>query len=387
LTGGAFDALGQAMAETDATAAALHQAFVDGAVSQQEWNTATADGVITMGEVKSAIGDTDVALAENVTATDEAAQAAADHEAAIKAQEQAINDEIAALEESAQAHKDQAEAVSGAADAWLDQRAAVRDAEAAVDDYHDAMQPVEDDTRTATQVTRDQEEALDRVVESYVRVADGAVEQEKQTRAATGATLSDVDALGIHNQSLLTQAGTLQGAEKQALLEHTLRINGIPEERITTIFTDNDPNDLAQVEAELDNASRTRAALLEAAIDEYAASVAEQRLDTLAATRYATIVANVVGGAGINLFGQHGSPHTTRGRYLVGEAGPEVVEMPEGAMIHPTERTSEMMGGGGAGDTYNQTNIVHLPAGTPSSTVNLFRRYERRNGKLNGVVT
>jgi hypothetical protein len=342
-----------------------------------------------MGEVTSAIGDTDVALAENVTATDEAARAAADHEAAIKAQEQAIKDEIAALEESAQAHKDQAEAVSGAADAWLDQRAAIRDAEAAVDDYHDALQPVEDDTRTATQVTRDQEEALDRVVEAYVRVADGAVEQERNTRAATGATLSDVDALGIHNQSLLTQAGTLQGAEKQALLEHTLRINGIPESRITTIFTDNDPNDLAQVETELDNASRSRQALLEAAIDEYAASVADQRLDALAATRYATIVANVIGGSGaVNLFGQHGSPHTTRGRYLVGEAGPEVVEMPEGAMIHPTERTAEMMrNGSGGGDTYNQTNIVHLPAGTPTATVNLFRRYERRNGKLNGVVT
>jgi hypothetical protein len=61
--------------------------------------------------------------------------------------------------------------------------------------------------------------------------------------------------------------------------------------------------------------------------------------------------------------------------------------MPEGAQIHPTERTAEMLGrGGGGGDTYNETVINHWPAGTPVQTMRNQRRYHRRNGAVGGVV-
>jgi hypothetical protein len=388
LTGGAYDLLGQRMADTVDTAGALHQAFVDGKVSQQEWLAATADGVITLDEVQAAIGDTDAALDENVEAVDEAAAAAARHEAAVEAEKDEINKEIDALETSIERHKDVAEAVDSAADAWLSQRDAVRNAEDAVDDYHQALEPVTDDTRTDSQVQRDHEAALDAVVAAYVKVADGAVDVEREQRAATGATLSDIDALDVHNSSLIEQARTLQGPERKALLEHTLRINGIPESRITKIFSDNDPNDLAQVERELANSSRSRQALILAQLDAYSKAIAEQQLAALERTRYATIVANVIRGSNVgSLFGQAGSPHTTPGAWVVGEHGPEIVEMPEGAVIHPNPQSAEMMRNRhGGGDTYNETTINNWPAGTPSSNVRQLRRYRRRNGQIEGIA-
>jgi hypothetical protein len=64
LTEQALAFLGETMADSAETAAALAEAFDAAQVSGEEWRQITADGVITMAEVKAAINDTTGALDE-----------------------------------------------------------------------------------------------------------------------------------------------------------------------------------------------------------------------------------------------------------------------------------------------------------------------------------
>jgi hypothetical protein len=401
LTSQAVKFLGEQMSETGGTARALNAAFDDNAVSQQEWQDITADGVITMGEVEAAVNDTDVALAEGITSVNNYAAAYEDSVAAIEEHKAALQGDIDAIDEHIDKLEEQAEAIAGGGDAYLDLNKAQRDALNTLDDYHESLVVAKDDTRSSERILRDQQDALDDVVRAYDKVADATVDAADQQAAANGTTLTAIQRTDLHNAKLLEQAGTLQGPEKQALLEHTLRINGIPESRITKIFTDNDPNDLAQVERELANASRSRQALIQARIDQAAAAQAAYELRVLTTPRsvlVTPIIQTTSGGVNVQA-NATGDPYTAAGLSLVGEQGPElvqyagsaalvgtqgpeVVDLPLGAQITPAGPTDELLRNRGRGDTYNSWTTVHMPAGTASSTVNQLRRYARRNGTL-----
>ena len=381
MTDQAYAHLGESMSDTEETAAAFRQALNDNAVDTEEWARITADGVITMQEVEDAVNDTETALEEEAAAVDESAAA---HEAAVAALDEhvaALEAEADALRESIEAEQEKAEAIGEAGDTYLDLRDSQREAAEALEEYHEAMQPVEDDTRTAAQVTRDQEEALDNVVSSYDAAAEAAVNEARRVREATGADLSQSDALRIKTSALLQSAATMDGPERDAVLAHTARINGIPDSKLTEIMTDADPNDLAQVEAEVNRVARDR----DADINAYALRLdtVEQQLNWIARNRNAYIaVTQSVRTVG-NLFGQHGSPFTSEGVYMVGEEGPEQVFLPQGAQIATHERTMENLrnaGNGSNGNTY-VSNTIHMPAGTrPRDVVRAERLWARRNG-------
>ncbi|MEK9644917.1 MAG: hypothetical protein VW547_05180, partial [Alphaproteobacteria bacterium] len=67
--------------------------------------------------------------------------------------------------------------------------------------------------------------------------------------------------------------------------------------------------------------------------------------------------------------------YTRGGLTLVGEQGPEFVEMPQGAYVHTAAQTRQMMTGSG------NTTIVNVAVkADPNGTVQSLKQYERING-------
>lgn len=79
---------------------------------------------------------------------------------------------------------------------------------------------------------------------------------------------------------------------------------------------------------------------------------------------------------------QHGITYAPEGWAWVGEAGPELRRLRAGDQVVDHARSMEMAAnagrGGGAGLVVNET--IHMPPGTPTSTMQRWRRYNRRNG-------
>jgi hypothetical protein len=379
MTAEAVELLVDEMADVPSTADAMKRALDDNKVSQEEWAAATADGVITLDEVEAAISDTtgtldtqQGSLVKTRDATREYASAMEIAQAESDALAEQIKAHIDVLEESAEAHRDQAQAITDSADGFLNEREAARDAADALDDYRETLEDTE-----AT--TRDQERALDDMVGSYDAAADAVVESTRLTRQAEGATLSEVEALDIKNSSLLESTRIMNEDEAAAIFNHVARINGIPTSKVTEILTDDDPNNIAQMEALLANTSRTRKALMLADVDDQSAANANAALDKLAKDRTTKVFVQTVR---TDKGRQRGDPFTPHDEVLlVGEAGPELVALPGGSRIHTAEQTDEMLRNFGAGTTVNNyNNTVHMPPGTPTSTLRNLRRYQRRNG-------
>jgi hypothetical protein len=72
------------------------------------------------------------------------------------------------------------------------------------------------------------------------------------------------------------------------------------------------------------------------------------------------------------------------GLTLVGEEGPELVEMPKGAHVTPAPETARMLsGGGGSSVAASGTTITNYitTAADPNSVIAAIKQYERLNGK------
>jgi hypothetical protein len=397
--GSAVEEYFKKISDSEETARAFRDAQEAGRISTVEFNEIMADGVATMEEVTIAAEDEANAAnmaadafglhaelaEEDVAATEEAARAYEESIAEIDAQKEALDGVVESLQASIDKHIEQAEVIQGGGDVWLDQRDAIRDAEQAEEDYTEAIKEREDETRTATEIDRDHEEALDNVVRAHDKVADAAVDAARQTAESEGATLDATRALDIHNDSLLESARTMNGPQRDAIIAHVLRINGIPEERITEITAMTDDAALAAADRELDNTSAARQALMRAAIDREALRQAQYELRVLTTPRSVLIqpIYRAPGGGGMRYQAMAGSPYTPRGLGLVGEDGPELVELPEGSEVHTAAETQEMMRNGWDGDgrtTINNT-VIHMPPGTrPRDVIRAERADRRRNG-------
>lgn len=328
-------------------------------------------------------GDYVDAMHNVADATEESTDATEKENEALRTAIGLVEDHIEALEEQRDRRLEQAEAIGDTGDAYLDEREAQRRAQESLEAYHDALVVVEDDTRSQAQVMRDQQRALDNLVGSIDDAADATVERARTSRQARGADLSEIEAVETKNTALLNHAATLNGPERQAVLAHILRINGIPEMRITTIMTDNDPDDLAQVERELAQASRAREVLMNAEASESAILAAERMLAWLARPRTVTYTVNTV----TSRVGATGWQHTPAGTMLVGEHGPELVDLPVGASVTNAGRTAELMrngevgGRGGPSHVTNNYTTVNVPRGTTAADV---ARAQRRQTRVQG---
>jgi hypothetical protein len=271
-----------------------------------------------------------------VSAEAEMAAAAAEATRKLEAQRDAH-------QQAAEAAEEQVDALTSANDVYYAQRDAVRDADEAVGKYHETL---EDGT------VEDQEQALDDLTQAFDDVAQANIDVARQQRATRGQTLTLTEALDIQNESLIEQAATLNGDEREALVNHIARLNSIPPSVASEILTLIDEGKLDEANQLLEDTSRTRTATYKADVENASATATQRELDNLTKPRTVTITVNTRPGSNTGIGG--GGPI----------AAPSMVPIPAVAAA--------------GGDTYN----LNLPRGTRiDDTVRSLDRHARRNGR------
>lgn len=341
----------------EASIGRVNDAIAAGVPLVEAWNVVFGSG----GEIAARFAD-DLGLAQ-----ESASEATSDLNAEIAAQTEELTDQAEALQESIDQTLALAEAQMSTADANLEVRDATRDAQDAYEDYL-ALDPAA--------AEREREEALDRVVRSAADVADATEEQTRATLAARGATLSAVGALDIQNESLIRQAGQMEGDSRDAILGYIADLNGIPPETVAEIRTLLNEGDIVGAINRLNGASATRTAYVKAETDQKALASVEYALANVARDRQAKVVVRRIG----EFFGRAtGDPYTARGQYLVGEQGPELVTLPMGSRIDTAGQTNGATAV--AARVTNNYVTINAPTGTrPADILNAQRRYERIQG-------
>jgi hypothetical protein len=235
----------------------------------------TADAQKYLAEQTTAANE---AAGEQVDAMAENVEAQAETEAAVQATVERLQEQAEAHRDAAAASDEQQDAMRSANDVFYANQKAVRDARDAVDRYEETLADNES-------TLDDQAEALDDVAQSADTVAQSQVDVARQTAESEGATLSNTQALDIQNQSLLTQAGELQGPMRQALVDHIARLNGIPPEVVSDILALLDQAGIDNAETALTGVSRTREATVAADADQGALAQTEAELEWLTRNR------------------------------------------------------------------------------------------------------
>lgn len=96
-------------------------------------------------------------------------------------------------------------------------------------------------------------------------------------------------------------------------------------------------------------------------------------------TRVTLTGENVGGGLGLNKQKASGGPAS--GLNLVGERGPELVDVGTSAHVYNAAETRAMLSGGGSASGTTNYITIHMPAGSDGSDViRKIKEYERRNG-------
>ena len=186
--------------------------------------------------------------------------------------------------------------------------------------------------------------------------------QAEQTAAAAGATLSHTGKLDTLNASLLTSVATTNGPVKQSIIDYIAQLNGISPEKATEILANTDPNNLSDKKAQLDAVSAARTAAVTVDVNDQQLRQVQTWLNQPHST---TVTVNTV----TSRTGMTGIASADGGSYLVGEAGPERVFLPQGARMQTAGETmmGDLLGGGGSGGS---THIINLTVKV-DPTVNL----------------
>jgi len=77
-----------------------------------------------------------------------------------------------------------------------------------------------------------------------------------------------------------------------------------------------------------------------------------------------------------------GGTLTSSGLAMVGEDGPELVNLPRGASVIPSIPSRKMMGGGTVYNITLQAGLVSNPDQVGQEIIEAIRRAERRSGKV-----
>lgn len=293
----------------------------------------------------------------------EAAEAAAEAQQAEADAIQAATDKMLA---QATALEEQADAQRAAADSTF----AVRDAE---DDFVESLTTANDKIAEADGDLRKIRAVYDSVAQGAGKLADATVRQATEQAKANGTTLTAKQQQDAWNQSMLTSAASASGPLRASILAYVGQVNGIPEAKATEIQAAVDQGDLNRANWLLADASKTRDARVEA---EAITAAAENQMAYLARTRTARINPELT-----PIRGAYASGGGASGRVLVGEEGPEVVDLPPGSFVHPANSQPTRQAVGGQVTYYAPTVNQYFPAGVSERAVaDAQLRWTRRNG-------
>lgn len=308
-------------------------------------------------------------LDEEARAAIDAAVAAQEHAEALADESAAIEEQISALERLRDANLERIEQAREATDAVY----AARDADR---DFREQVAETTGTLNDSEASADDQAAALDDLALAAADAADAQVDLLGDTASATAK-------IDTQNRSLLASAASLDGPMRDAVVGYLAQLNELPPEVVSQIKAALDRGDIAEAERLLTNASRTRTAAIRAASDAHQIWLIENRLNHLARARTVHIGVDGPGAHGGQNAVATGTSYAARGLTLVGEHGPELMEMSGGERVANAGQTAEMMrnGRGGGGMVVNHiTN--NWPRGVPSRDLAAaMRRQQRIQGK------
>ena len=371
LTGDGMSGLNhEALAQLDALEGV--SGGLDKARSQFAANNLTYDEQQQLlSEVANALGGVATATGETAAANEGAGSAADAHNTILEN----LRDTLI----------EQADAARASVDADFALRDAARDAAKASEDYAAAVKESGGESVEAAA-------ALDDATESHLALADAEVRSADEAYRAAGAQLTQAQKLDISNRSLLQQVATLEGPEKQALLDHIGRLNGIDPLIVSEIQALIDQGKMAEAETLLANTSKPRTAYVRAEATNV--SQTEDALDALAEKQRIARINIVLRKEGLLDRGGWVGPDGA----IAAERRPELVRLPGGitglltepSLVPPgtqvtsgaeTERILRQRELVGASSSV--TNVtVNMPRGTrPDDVMRAADRYARRNGR------
>jgi len=156
---------------------------------------------------------------------------------------------------------DAAAAQDGYREAVGEARDATREQTDAVDALRRAHQDLAGDTLStleaeiafreqvaeSTEVLGDKNTTMDQAATAMIDVVRGAEDVAGAMLDEKNATMDTRAGMDLYNTSMLTQASMLEGPLQDAILRHVANMNGIPDEKISEILLDANPDNLAQV--------------------------------------------------------------------------------------------------------------------------------------------
>jgi hypothetical protein len=155
---------------------------------------------------------------------------------------------------------DAALATDNYSESMAESRDASREAATAADDLRRARQDLANDTLSVLEAEiafREQVAASQEVLANTKSLDEAATAMIDTVRAAESVAQAQLDlknqtketAIGMdtYNQSMLAQAATLDGPLQDAILRHVATQNGIPDEKVTQLLVDANPDNLAQI--------------------------------------------------------------------------------------------------------------------------------------------
>ena len=336
--------------------------------------------VATSGFAAAAIHSDDI-IADLVATQADAKQTTADLEAAFDLQATAtatatkdLNDHITALTTDMAAQRASIDAQRAAADSTFALNKATQEYSEADKTLSDALQAAKGDTGAITV-------AFDQHTQSALAVADATGQVFEKTIEAAGGTETATQKMDTFNHSLVDQATSKIPGANDAIADYIIKTNEIPEDKATEIKAAIAAGDLETAKALIDDASKTRTASL--VVDADNASIADANRQIQAGIDHNIKLTPIVAGSKYAA----GTDNARAGLALVGEDGPELVELAGGETIHNTARTKGMLSaptpvaiGGGGGGTMNV--FVQMPNGysDPVAWAKTKVQLEKRGG-------
>jgi hypothetical protein len=356
-----------------------------------------------------ALGVIDGATGDVIAVTDDSAEAQRRHQEAIDNVNAAIDTQVATLDEEIEKLGEEVDALEDARDAQLDMIDAKREAtdseyaaRDAQDDFTSSLDKYVDMVDHDWKYSEEEiAEALDGTREAAVDAADAEQDRANAIAKANGITLTATEGVDNWNDSIVRSARQAEGPARQAILDYAFSYNEIPTEYRTAIEAAIEAGDLAEAERLLDEASAPRRAAVRADANQASIDAANNAINTTTKTRYAVVNAQanvaqaqrdidwlarnrnatIYVGRGIRASpAAQGSPSANRGAYLVGEQGPELVQMRGGERINTADQTKNILDRPVGPNVVNNIT-VNQPAGvTARDTAAAIRRYERIQG-------